>query len=93
MVDLFLITLLAGAATSALIEFLDMLLEITVINISKSALKKTLVLPSTVGGAYLLGARLPEIVVVSAAALLVSLCITMWLDKPVVVSRPAPRLY
>ena len=94
MTDLLIITVLVGAATSAAIELLDMLLEFIVfINISKAALKKFFVLPLTIGGAYLLGSRLPNLPVVSLAALLISLCITMWLDKPTVVQRPVPRLY
>jgi hypothetical protein len=91
MTDLLLATILVGAATTSLIELLDMLLDVFVWNVSKAALKKWLTLPSCVGGSFLLGVRLPEIVVIALAALLVSLIITMWLDKPVMVQKPVRR--
>lgn len=87
MVDLLITALLVGAAISALIELLDMVLEILVWNISKSALKKVLVLPLSVLGSFLMGVWSAKTAVVSLAALLVSLSITLWLDKPVVISN------
>lgn len=91
MTDLFFSVLITALAASAFLEFVDMVLERLVIGPSKSLLKKVLVLPACVGSLYLLGVRLPDIIVASMAAMLSSLIITMWLDKPVVVQRPVRR--
>lgn len=91
MVDLLITALLVGAAVSALIELLDMMLEYLAWNISKSAMKKVLVLPLSIGGMYLMDVWNEKTAVVSLAALLISLSITQWIDKPVIITNQQPR--
>ena len=90
MVDLLILTILVGAAVSAALEFIDMLFELLVVPIKKSTLKKIFVLPLNIGGAFLMHLSFPEIVIASLAAMLVSLCITLWLEKPTIITAPNP---
>lgn len=92
MMDLLLVALLVGLAVSACIEFIDMILEFVAIPISKGTIKKIFVLPLSVGGTYLMHVSLPEIVVISWAAFFISLCITLWLDKPIVIQNNTSKL-
>lgn len=88
MVDLILTAVLVGSAVTGLIEFIDMLFETLVVRMLKSTLKKVFVLPLNIGGAFLMSVRLPDVIVVSFAAMLVSLSISVWLDKPSVIPNP-----
>ena len=91
MTDLLITVLLVGAAVTYLLETLDM---ISLGFVSKSTINKTLSLPLSVGGVYVMERQWSlEMIVTVTASTFVSLFLVRYLNKPQQVEvRRVPRI-